>query len=92
MRIKTKFTKLGRDPKKQKGFINPGIYKGSTMVFNSFKDYLKDEKNADDRTTWYGINKNPFHKQLEEAISKLYNAEDTIIAPSGLAALIIPFL
>ena len=25
-------------------------------------------------------------------ISKLYNAEDTIIAPSGLAALIIPFL
>ena len=92
MKIKTKLTKIGRDPKKQKGFINPGIYKGSTMIFNNFKDYLEDEKNADDRTTWYGINKNPFHKQLEEAISKLYNAEDTIIAPSGLAALIIPFL
>ena len=92
MRIKTKFTKLGRDPKKQKGFINPGIYKGSTMVFNSFKDYLKDEKNADDRTTLYGINRNPFHKQLEESISKLYNSQDTVIAPSGLSALIIPFL
>ena len=92
MKIKTKLTKIGRDPKKQKGFINPGIYKGSTMIFNNFKDYLEDEKNADDRTTWYGINKNPFHKQLEKAISKLYNAEDTIIAPSGLAALIIPFL
>ena len=92
MKIKTKLTKIGRDPKKQKGFINPGIYKGSTMIFNNFKDYLEDEKNADDRTTWYGINKNPFHRQLEEAISKLYNSEDTIIAPSGLAALIIPFL
>jgi Cystathionine beta-lyases/cystathionine gamma-synthases len=39
MKIKTKLTKIGRDPKKQEGFINPGIYKGSTMVFNNFKDY-----------------------------------------------------
>ena len=92
MKIKTKLTKIGRDPKKQKGFINPGIYKGSTMIFDNFKDYLEDIKKADDRNTWYGINKNPFHKQLEESVSKLYNSEDTIIAPSGLAALIIPFL
>ena len=91
MKIKTKLTKLGRDPKKQKGFVNPGIYKGSTMIFNNFKDYLNDIKNDDDRKTLYGINKNPFHEQLEEAITKLYKATDTVIAPSGLAALIIPF-
>ena len=91
MKIKTKLIKLGRDPKKQKGFVNPGIYKGSTMIFNSFKDYLNDIKNDDDRKTLYGINKNPFNEQLEKAISKLYNASDTVIAPSGLAALIIPF-
>ena len=91
MKIKTKLTKLGRDPKKQKGFINPGIYKGSTMIFNNFKDYLNDIKNDDDRKTLYGINKNPFNEQLEEAITKLYKATDTVIAPSGLAALIIPF-
>ena len=92
MKIKTKLTKIGRDPKKQKGFINPGIYKGSTMIFNNFKDYLEDVKNADDRNTLYGINKNPFHQQLEESISKLYNSEDTIITSSGLASVIIPFL
>ena len=45
----SKLTKLGRNPKKQKGFINPGIYKGSTMIFNNFKDYLQDIKNGDDR-------------------------------------------
>ena len=39
MKLKTKLIKLGRNPKKQKGFINPGIYKGSTMIFNNFKDY-----------------------------------------------------
>ncbi len=91
MRIKTKLTKIGREPKRQKRFVNPGIYKGSTMIFNNFKEYLADVKNSDDRKTLYGINKNPFYEQLEEAISKLYNAADTVIAPSGLAALIIPF-
>ena len=42
MKIKTKITKIGRDPKKNKGYINPGIYKGSTIIFNNFKSYIKD--------------------------------------------------
>ncbi len=91
MGTNTKLTTIGRNPKNQKGFVNPGIYKGSTMIFNSFKAYLKDINNADDRSTLYGINQNPSHKQLEESISKLYYAKDTVIASSGLAALIIPF-
>ena len=61
------------------------------MIFDKFQDYLDDINNADDRTTLYGINQNPSHKQLEESISKLYYAADTVIASSGLAALIIPF-
>ncbi len=91
MKIKTKLTKLGRDPINQKGFINPGIYKGSTMIFKSYKDYHDDIKNADDRKTFYGINQNPFHKQLEDSISELYNCSDTVLAPSGLTSIIIPF-
>ena len=91
MKIDTNLTKISRNVKKQKGFINPGIYKGSTMIFNSFEDYNKDIDNADDRTTLYGINKNPSVDQLEKAITKLYKCNDTIIASSGLAALIIPF-
>ena len=91
MDIKTKLTKIGRNPKKQKRFINPGIYKGSTMIFDNFKHYLKDLDNNDDRKTLYGINTNPSNKELEDCISELYNCNDTIIAPSGLAALIIPF-
>ncbi|MDC0624834.1 PLP-dependent aspartate aminotransferase family protein [Alphaproteobacteria bacterium] len=91
MKINTKLTKVSRNVKKQKGFINPGIYKGSTMVFNTFEDYLKDLKNHDDRNTLYGINKNPSVDQLEKAISSLYKCHDTVVAPSGLAALIIPF-
>jgi len=91
MNIKSKLIQLGRNPKKQKRFINPGIYKGSTMIFDNFNHYLKDIKNNDDRKTLYGINSNPSYKELEESISELYNSNDTVIAPSGLSALIIPF-
>jgi len=91
MKIKTKLTKIGRNPLKQKGFINPGTYKGSTMIFNNYRDYLNDIKNADDRRTFYGINQNPFHKQLEDSVSELYHCKDTVLSPSGLASIIIPF-
>ena len=91
MKINTKLTKVSRNVKKQKGFINPGIYKGSTMIFDTFEDYLNDINNHDDRNTLYGINKNPSVEQLEQAISSLYKCHDTVVAPSGLAALIIPF-
>ena len=91
MDIKSKLVKLGKDPKKQKGFINPAIYKGSTIIFDNFKHYLSDLKKNDDRKTLYGINTNPSHTELENCITKLYNSDDTVIAPSGLSALVIPF-
>ena len=84
MKIDTKLTKISRNVKKQKGYINPGIYKGSTMIFNTFEDYVKDINNNDDRTTLYGINKNPSVDQLEKAITQLCKCHDTIIAPSIL--------
>ena len=90
MNIKTKLTKIGRDPKINKGYINPGIYKGSTLIFNDFKSYIKDRDRKDD-VAYYGININPTWNKFERAISKLYGATDTVATPSGLAALVIPF-
>ena len=92
MHIKTKLTKISRNPKNQNGFVNPGIYKGSTIIFNSFKEYIDDLKKRDDNKVKYGIHLNPSFKQLESAISFLYNAKDTVIAPTGLSAITIPFL
>ena len=42
MKIKTQINKYGRNSKKQKGFINPPIYKRSTIVFENFKQYKKE--------------------------------------------------
>ena len=69
--ILNKINKIRQRSKKQKGLLIQGIYKGSTMIFDNFKHYLKDIENNDDRKTLYGINTNPSHKELEESISKL---------------------
>ena len=93
MKIKTKLTKLGRNPKKNKGFINPPIFKGSTIIFDNFKSYINDrDKTNDNEKTKYGIQFNPTREYLENAITNLYSATDTITTPTGLTALIIPFL
>ena len=91
MNLKTKLTKIGRDPKKNKGFLNPGIYKGSTIIFDDYKSYLNDVNRKTDASALYGINNNPLIEKLEKSISYLYKAHDTVIAPSGLSAVIIPF-
>ena len=91
MNMKTKLTKIGRDPKKNKGFLNPGIYKGSTIIFDDYKSYFNDVNRKTDASALYGINNNPLIEKLEKALTNLYKAHDTVIAPSGLAAVIIPF-
>ena len=91
MRKKTQLTKLGRNPKNNKGFINPGIYKGSTIIFDDFKCYIKDINRKSDASALYGINNNPLVDELEKSISTLYKTNDTVITPSGLAAIVVPF-
>ena len=48
---KTKVLHLGRDPEKQHGFVNPAIYRGSTVLFptvqsleNADQEYIYGRK------------------------------------------------
>ena len=92
MKLKTKLTKIGRNPKKNKGYVNPPIFKGSTIIFDDFKSYIKDrDKSDDDENAKYGIQFNPTAKNFENAITSLYNSNDTVLTSSGLTALVIPF-
>ncbi len=87
MKIKTKINKIGRNSKKQKGFVNPPIYKGSTIVFENFNQY-KNEKNIYEAL--YGLNRTPISDIFEDAISKLYECDSAIVVSSGLAAVSVP--
>lgn len=93
MKLKTKLTKISRNPKKNKGYLNPSIYKGSTIIFNDFNSYIKDRDQKDNKGTGkYGIQFNPTTEKFENAITSLYGSADTVATPSGLVALTIPFL
>ena len=87
MKIKTQINKLGRNSKKQKGFINPPIHKGSTIVFENFNQY-KNEKNIYEAL--YGLNRTPISDIFENAISRLYECDSAIVVSSGLAAVSVP--
>ena len=89
MKIKTLINKLGRDSKKQKGFINHPIYKGSTIVFKDYKTYKK-EKNM--YQALYGLNKTPLSDSLESSLKKLYDCDSVVAVSSGLAAISVPLI
>ena len=89
MKIKTQINKIGRNSKKQKGFINPPIYKGSTIVFNNFKQYKKDLNIYEGL---YGLNRTPLSDSFEEAVKKLYRCDAVVAVSSGLASVAVPLL
>jgi len=93
MKLKTKLTKLGRNFRKNKGFVNPGIYKGSTIIFENYRQYLNDRDSLDgSHSLYYGIHNNPLCNKFEKTISSLYESADTVTVSSGLTAVIIPLL
>ena len=91
MRIKTKLNRFGRNSKKQKGFVNTPIYKGSTIIFDSFDKYLKDISDKNNESL-YGLNSTPLSDNLEESIKKLYNCESVVSVSSGLSSISVTFL
>ena len=89
MKIKTQINTLGRNSKNQKGFINPPIYKGSTIIFKNYKQYKKEKSIYEGL---YGLNRTPNSNALESALKELYKCDSVIAVSSGLAAVSIPLI
>ncbi|HWJ87248.1 MAG TPA: cystathionine beta-lyase [Pelagibacterium sp.] len=83
----TFLTHAGRDPGAQHGFVNTPIYRGSTVIFDSL-DAL------DDSTIRfrYGRQGTPLTDGLETLVTGLEGAADTVLAPSGVAAISLALL
>ncbi|WP_281353345.1 cystathionine beta-lyase [Jiella pacifica] len=76
------------DPRSMHGFVNPPVVHASTVLFES-TDAMKNRKSL---PYTYGLRGTPTTKALEDALSELENAHETILVPSGLAAISIPLL
>jgi len=80
--LRTRLTTAGRRPKDHFGFVNPPVYRGSTVLFQTAADFR-----ANRGAYTYGTKGTPTTRALEEAWSEIAGAETTVLVPSGLAAI-----
>jgi cystathionine beta-lyase len=86
-RMATVVAQAGREPFEHFGFINPPIYRGSTVLFPTVAD-LEGLR----QPYTYGTKGTPTTRALEKAWSEIAGAEDTVLVPSGLAAIALALL
>lgn len=77
----TRVVHEGRNPASAYGFVNPPVYRGSTVLFDTV-DRLK----ANDQPYTYGRRGTPTVTHLEQALAHLDDGAATVLTPSGLAA------
>ncbi|MGD9539568.1 cystathionine beta-lyase [Methylocystis sp.] len=82
LRLATLVTQAGRAPFDHFGFVNPPIYRGSTVLFPTVAalEGLRQPYT-------YGTKGTPTTRALEQAWSEIAGAVDTVLTPSGLAAI-----
>ena len=78
----TDIVHTGRDPFAHHGFVNPPVYRGSTVLFKSLESFEKREQ----RYT-YGRRGTPSTEALEQVITRLEGGARTLLAANGLAAI-----
>lgn len=83
----TLVTQAGRAPFDHFGFVNPPVYRGSTVLFPTVGDL---ELLRQPYT--YGTKGTPTTRALEGAWSEIAGAAETVLVPSGLAAIALALL
>lgn len=71
----------GRDPAAQMGFVNPPVYRGSTVLFPTL-ELLRSRQ----QPYTYGRRQTPTTAALSEAMTALEGGAETILTASGLQA------
>ena len=85
--VNTKLSHIGNSPFEFHGFVNPPVVHASTVLFPNAKAM---ENKAQKYT--YGTRGTPTTDALCEAIDALEGSAGTVLVPSGLAAVTVPFL
>jgi cystathionine beta-lyase len=81
LRPATKVVHAGHDPHACYGFVNPPVYRGSTVLFPTVEKLLKR-----DQAYTYGRRSTPTVRALEDAIAQVEGGEATVLTASGYQA------
>ena len=88
----TKAIHVERNPKKQYGAVNNGIFQTSTVIFETYEDFLKADRiyynkgKLNPQQNTYGRNGTQTVFECEKAIASLYNADFCKMTSCGYTA------
>lgn len=85
--LNTRLAHAGHDPHSFHGFVNPPVVHASTVLFPDARTMAtRNQKYT------YGTHGTPTTDALAAAIDELEGSAGTVVVPSGLAAVTLPFL
>lgn len=83
----TRLTHAGRRPSGEYGFVNPGVQRGSTVLFPSSAARMEASGKRLEQALIYGLLGTETHHALEDVICEIEGAQRCQIVSSGLAAI-----
>ncbi len=88
----TRLSHAGRAGTHVRGFVNPPVHRGSTMLHVDVADRLAGARQRLDQAPTYGVHGNATHHALEDVIAEIEGGTRCQIVSSGLAAVTTPLL
>ena len=90
--LATRLSHAGRAGTRVRGFVNPPLLRGSTMLYPSCQERHAAGATRLDQAPNYGVMGNATHHALEDVIAEIEGGTRCQIVSSGLAAVTTPLL
>ena len=90
--LMTRLSHGGRAGTHIRGFVNPPVHRGSTMLHVNVADRMAGGAQRLDQAATYGVHGNSTHHALEDVVAEIEGGTRCQIVSSGLAAVTTPLL
>ncbi|MBC7799304.1 MAG: cystathionine beta-lyase [Gemmatimonadaceae bacterium] len=90
--LATRLSHAGRAGTHIRGFVNPPLLRGSTMLYPNCAERRASGATRLDQALNYGVMGNPTHHALEDVVAEIEGGTRCQIVSSGLAAVTTPLL
>ena len=90
--LMTRLSHAGRAGTHIRGFVNPPVHRGSTMLHLNVADRIAGGAQRLDQAAGYGTHGNSTHHALEDVVAEIEGGTRCQIVSSGLAAVTTPLL
>ena len=90
--LMTRLSHAGRPGTRIRGFVNPPLHRGSTMLHLNVADRIAGSTQRLDQAPTYGVHGNSTHHALEDVVAEIEGGTRCQIVSSGLAAVTTPLL